>query len=285
MSFVLRAGLLTACLVLSWFPQVQAQAQTEMRSGVIALKDGRMVAIRGDFEILGDEVQFTNANGELMSLPADKVDLEKTRRVNAELRKEKAAPASASGDSLFDQVERYKREKASGKGAEVKIGEVDPVEPPPPEPQPENSLPFDQDMNVEEARQAMQEWMDQLDKRAFIFVAVFAVLILAASLVSLITQIYLIFKSFGTGPLWGLALLGCFIGPYGLTIANAIVPFASPIMASLISAFASLLYLILLFAYIMIHCHGSRLKLLVLWLSPLTLTLAGFLALTLFSLF
>jgi len=285
---------LAAALLLAWCAAAYAWGalQENARSGVVALQDGRMIAIRGDIEILGDEVQFVDGNGELMSLPLERIDMEKTRSLNARLRGEETpAGSSESDDSLFDQVQEFKRRGGDGRGEPTGTFVDDPGsesgtedEPePPPEEEPVAGDGFLTDYRMDDfdakaAYESFRQWLDQIEGRALAGVIAFLALLLISSLASFITQIYVIVRSFRDGPGWGLSLLLTFIGPSALSIAYSVFPFAPAFAVGLASLIGSLLFLLLFVLYISLHCYGMRLKLFLLWLSPVLVLILARLA-------
>jgi len=244
------------------------------RSAVLVLKDGRVIATRGEYEVMGEEVQFTFDNGELMTMPLAKIDLTETDRRNREM-KQRQNLVAPDEDDIYSQVEAYKQgwreEPISDPPA---VTQTDPPAVTPTDPQTEDWSTLFEDIG---------QFLDQVRKEdhgpAVLFTFFGLVLLfLLLFLVSLCTQIYLVFKSFGIGAGWGLTLSLFLVGKlflFPLLLFGEIEAWME-----VVALFSEFLLSLATLVFILFHCHGSRMKLLLLLYSPtITLLLLCLLAL------
>ncbi len=280
-----------------WVPLLflclQAFAQNaEHQSGLIVMKDGRVIAMRGNYEVMGQEVHFTDGKGEMMSLPLSKVDLAATDRRNEKLRAR--GPRVPAEDDLVGQVEQYKqRKKASPDSGEpppivYQNTSPDSGAKPGPDPSPPASKPRDSsganralvnppltEGELTRLWQRRDEVANRIEPSTKVLFGILFLVFLLASLISFILQIYLVFTSFGKHFLWGLALVGAFLLPFLYWPLVGLLPTGrfEGLFGSLGLALNGL-FSLLLFFYILRECVGSRLKLLFWWLAPSLVFLA-----------
>ena len=234
--------------------------QEDYQSGLLVLKSGRVVSIRGDIEVFGDEVQFTFANGELASLPLNKVDLAATKSRNEEIRRKNQVAidtANQGEPSLAEEVERWKSGQADGSvpGAEPAA--------PPGNQGIATGLPGRDDAETFSPKELadMEPWLERiyqnLQSKTYYYPMLFgAVLLVLSSLVAIILNWYLIFLGFQTGTGWGLSLLLTYLVPWLICLPGL-----------------SLIHTILLIVYVMANCYGSRAKFLFLLFLPILLSI------------
>lgn len=259
--------------------------QQEYKPGLLVFKDGRVIAMRGEYEVAGDEVHFTDGNGELMSIPLGKVDLPATDRRNQEIRTK--APPAPQEDDLVGQLEQYDRRSAkTGRGYEsLAPGDREtvpgaPTRPPQNTPSTEPWTPTPtriQDLferpvtigDIDWLGQKLKEVTNRIDGRTkTTFMILFGFLLLFC-LISALVQVYLVVVSFGNSLSWGFGLLGAFLLPTVYWVLKQFFPaeISWGILGWLGLATNLLFPLVLLF-YILLRCANSRLKLLFWWLAP-----------------
>lgn len=260
-------------LILLLLPVAPGIAQVEYQHGVLVLSDGRTLAIRGEIEVLGDEVQFTDGRGELMVLPLDRVDLDETKRRNDAIRSKSSADSPVTPDgSLFSEVTNYQlQEKKEGKKTEIVMEQVNPA---PQSKRMAPSLPAADQMDLQDIptlsivdQEQAQQWIEKLQEKisqapGFAWaLAVAGILLAIFGLMSFIVQIYLIFIATREGFLWWAPLFVCFVGPL---VLNGVGWFlgASNLIFTLGPSVLSFLSLILFPAFIIACCPGRRFRLL-----------------------
>ena len=238
-------------------------AQDEYKSGVLVLTDGRLIAIRGEYEVLGTEVQFTGAKGKLMTLPLSMVDLEATDTKNKEIDDKNKPDEFEDDGSLYSKVMKFRRESGKdGKGAQLYQNQVGDQN---------ESGPMDDPL---EQLQAQLEELNIDFEKAKLWLAIFAIVITLAYLVTFFTQIYLIYRAYGDSALWGLGLNVVFLAPIALSWLGTLDALSEPgtiLFLGFASIGTTLLSIILFPAYVFVHCFGSRLKLISFLALPLIL--------------
>ncbi len=263
------------CLLVLFFvslPLMGAQdSETDSyKSGVLVLKNGLVVAIRGDYEVIDQEVHFTDSKGRYLTLPLKQVDLAESRRRNEKQAYSRSSAGEREG-SEYDPA--LKREG----GPEIYI----PSQPFKPETLVESSqglndlFPEDmdwdwslKDLDQEEIKQKFEDFSTRIGISFVIFLG----LLLLGYLTSFFTHLYIIYTAFRDGSWWGLALLLTYLGPW-------VLGFMDISSNLLFSSGLSLFHFVLLLIYIIINCHGSKFKYLFLLLLPWVITLAYILVL------
>ncbi len=237
------------CLFLMGFFCVLAQAQSSSR--VLVLKDGRSIAIQGEYEVFGGEVQFTHSSGEFMTLGLAKVDLEETERRNEALAKGEIPDAIKEGDGVIQHS------APAGGGRFVQIGE--------PEGEEEAEEVAGQDL-ADNPR--LKEVWDQLELQGDpgqlwrqvnqdfgeLRVLIFVGTLLFSFLLALGAQIFMIIRGFRESALWGVSLL--------------VLTFLCPI---------PVLSLVVMLVFLINHCYPHRLALALMLFSPGIVAVVGFL--------
>lgn len=267
--------ILSLTLVIACFCMGLMAQEAQYESGLLVLRDGRVLAIRGDYEVYGDEVRFTDQNGKVMSLPFDKVDLNETDRRNQILREKnrKAQTEANQSEALVDQVERWQRDNPQSQDEtpkfyrETKADEV----------LANQDIPRQLAPYEDELKQVF-EWVDRrvnTTSRGFVIsMYVFLGVMVLAGLVSFITQILLLLKSYQESGWWFAAL---FIGMFGPLISLIASCFGQNLffVVSLISTIFAIVLPILLVVFIVLYCEGSRLRYFLCWLAPMVVALVG----------
>lgn len=263
---ILFLGLLTFLL---------AFAQQEYFDGVIVLKDGRVLSMRGEIEEIGDEIHFLDQRGELMVLSASMVDLEETHRRNEALRNQvkRAREQSLEDDgSLYAKVKlQQKKEDAKG-GQRVQVQTDCGAKPEVKEPtwfpsQPEKSGSQGVFADPQQLERRAREQLEPLRQLAAGYTWALWVLLglfLLAGLSNLIMTIYLYVCSFQEGAGWWIVLTLVFPVPILLNIGGCVTGFQNPWFVWV----APLLNLVGIFAFpafILFCCHGRRIRYLFLW--------------------
>ena len=268
--------LFTACLGF-------ASDESDYKSNVIILSDGRLIAIRGEMEVIGDEVQFMYANGELMTLPLTKIDLEATRAKQAELSEKAAKEASKplpQNQTLYDEIKSYQEEKQAESSTQ------EPEKPPRVFEKKEKrrklldikSTPLDS-LDQEELQRKAEELtriFENADTKVKWTLGIIGILLAFSVLVSLITRIGLIWSARHVSGFWVFILLTTTLAPFIFNLLGWAIPQAS-VFTMLLGLFIAALQLldpILFLIYILIHCQGKRLLLLFLFFSPIFFIIA-----------
>lgn len=263
--------------------------ESDYQSNLLVLTDGRIVAIRGEMEIIGDEVQFMYADGQLMTLPLSKIDLEKTRAKQEELTKkakEQRDIAVQGEKTVYDEIRQYQAKERKNspnnqppaeskrsfekKEKQKRILQID-------------SNPI-KDLDRQQLEDKAQEFLNQMENVGssvkwtllglLILIAVFALL-------SFVTRIYLIFHAKHVSGLWMFAMLLATFAPFCFGLLSPILPTESVFLIFLsffivaVQIAEPFIYCI----YILIHCVGKRLLLLFLYLSPIFFAIAFVVAL------
>ena len=244
--------------------------QPDYQHGLIILDDGRMVSMRGEYEIIGEEVHFMDGRGELMVLPLDRVDIQATDQRNKEIREKAKGDGIVDDGSLYSKVEKYKKQK--GQKKELTNEDLRPkVEIQPPQEVQEETGYLDKLNEIGSINPEMvEEWTQKIESKMqatpylLTIVIVAAILMLILGLTTLITQIYLIVISFREGFIWWFSLLATFAGPFILNVFGAIMG-ASNLLYTLIPQVLQFLSLIAFPAFIIVCCPGRRFKLLMFW--------------------
>ena len=243
-----------------WIAPLHFVQESQVKSGVLVLVDGRMLAIRGELEVFGEEVHFTNAEGQLMALPLAKVDMKATQRKNELL---KNGLDDAARRELLDEepVKKTKRKKPeiwipddSGKLKQVEDAVKRPEEKPV---QKTPSLEFG---NYQEFSQEIKNHLTpQMIWISLVFVGLLAI----TGLIGFGTQIYLVINSFSVGARWGLSLAFTMLSPLTAPFVALFFPFGlgknPQFMIAMIYIFP-LIFNFLLFLYVLMYKYGSRLK-------------------------
>ena len=262
-----------ACLVLFvCLPVSAAFAQdSAYEAAVIVLNDGRVIGTNGDYEIYGDEVRFTDHQGRTMSLSLKRVNLEESDRQTKELRQKnrKALESGDGEDDLVSQVEAWQRNrpKSDEQADEPKFyRETQADEVLEQQEIPEELKPYEDEIL------AALKWLEQrvnINSQPLRITGIFfGVLLILASLISFITQIVLLFKSFDLSKVWFFFL---FVGMFGPLLGFFLACLGSELFmaVSIITNLISLIYPILVLVFILLHCEGSRIRYLFFWLLPL----------------
>jgi len=224
-------------------------AQNDSR--VLVLKDGRSIAIRGDYEVFGNEVQFTHSNGDYMAIGLSKVDLDATDKRNEILARGEVPQEIKKGDGVVE------RKAPTGGGRFTNIGEPEPGETAQPETISGDQIaehPVVQDVweKLELEGDPGQMWRDVNQEYGETKVLVFAGTFLFCLFLALLVQFYLIFRGFQEGMGWGISL-------FLLTFC-----FPIPIISFAVMTF-----------FIIHHCFPYRLALTLLLFSPFLVAFAG----------
>jgi len=271
------------CLILFAACFGYATDESDYKSNVIILNDGRMIAIRGEMEVIEDEVQFMYATGELMILPLSKIDLDATKAKQAELA-EKAAKEAAKplpqDQTLYDEIKTYQEER------QAKANAGEPEKPKRVFEKKEKkrkildiqSSPLDT-LDQEELQRKAEELtrvFENANDNAKWTLGIIGILLAISLLVSLITRIGLIWSARHVSGFWLAALLITTLAPILYNTIGLAIPTESVFMVLLGLFFAGLQLLdpILYFIYILIHCRGKRLLLLFLFFSPIIFIIA-----------
>ncbi|PIE89821.1 MAG: hypothetical protein CR997_09090 [Acidobacteria bacterium] len=249
-------------------------AQTEYQSGVLILHDGRIIAMRGDYEQMGDEVQFLDDRGERMVIPARLVNFKKTDEQNRKIREKAKDPHAIEDDgTLYAKVMRDKEKSDLEKKRTIEYKPTEntssgtkkePVIEIPDLPTGNWSA------SPEEVEQQFHEVWNKLQTTLSLPPAVWVgliVLFAILGLVALITEIYLIYNGFQDSLGWGLVLLFFFLGNFFAPIIMSLLPVS--VGNGLISALIMLVFtlgrfLSVLFYIIVAYC-GSKKTVFFLW--------------------
>lgn len=224
-------------------------AQNDSR--VLVLKDGRSVAIRGDYEVFGNEVQFTHSNGDFMAIALSKVDLDATDRRNEVLARGEIPQENKDGESVVE------RKAPTGGGRFTNIGEPEPGEEAQPETIPGERIadhPIIQDVwkKLKLESDPDQIWREVNREHGETMILVFVGTCLFSVFLALLAHFYLIFRAFQEGLGWGITLLI-------LTFC-----FPIPILSFVITAY-----------FIMNYCFPYRLALILLIIFPYLMCFVG----------
>ncbi|PIE03199.1 MAG: hypothetical protein CSA81_03450 [Acidobacteria bacterium] len=249
-------------------------AQTEYQSGVLILHDGRIIAMRGDYEQMGDEVQFLDDRGERMVIPARLVNFKKTDEQNRKIREKAKDPHAIEDDgTLYAKVMRDKEKSDLEKKRTIEYKPTEntssgtkkePVIEIPDLPTGNWST------SPEEVEQQFHEVWNKLQTTLPLPPAVWVgliVLFAILGLVALITEIYLIYNGFQDSLGWGLVLLFFFLGNFFAPIIMSLLPVSAGnglISALIMLVFALGRFLSVLFYIIVAYC-GSKKMVFFLW--------------------
>jgi len=247
-------------------------AQVDYQHGILILADGRSVAIRGEIEVLGDEVQFTDGLGELMVLPLDRVDLVETKRRNEEIRSKSSSATPVTPDgSLYSEVTNFQlQEKKDGKKREIIIEKADKApqssrkhyDSSQPTVSQLNDIPTLAFLNQEQVEELVRQFEEKMNKtpNLDLILKVAGLFLLIFVLMSLFSQIYMIIISFREGFFWWFSLMACFLGPIILNVSGWFLG-ATNLVFTMGPSILSLLGLIMFPAFIIMCCEGRRLRL------------------------
>jgi len=262
----------TLCMLTLVWSSLSLAQTPDYQHGLIVLNDGRVVSMRGDWEVIGDEVHFMDGRGELVVLPVDKVDLDATEKRNQEIRSKSKGDGVVNDGSLYSKVEKYKRSQKK-KGIELTNENMTPkVEMEPVENQPKADTGIQGQIErfgnldaeqVEQWSRKIQEKLETTPQLGAVLIG-FALLMLVFGLMTLITQIYLIVISFREGFFWWFSLLATFAGPFFLNLMGVFLG-SSNFIYSYAPQVLQLLGFIAFPAFIISCCPGRRFKLLMLW--------------------
>lgn len=281
----LSALLLLATLELAWAQPTK----------LLALTNGRVVEIRGDYVIKGDKVEFTNLDGNLIFVPLAKVDLETTQRyemIGAQTRARQRA--GRTGNSLAEQVEQYKDQMGNqGDGSNQKplvyTGEKQP------DGGDNSEIPIGtgfEESGANNLEQLAPNWLgatkkeqvtrftEKIEQRFRGGGLILGWLLVGAltGLLSMLTWIYLMFSSYIRAVGWGLSLTLSFASYMGM----AFVADPNSLAHGIAQLAMFLLHNFLVVVLVTTHYFGQRAMILALWLSPilwLITTVVGFLLL------
>lgn len=271
-------------LLLCFAGMVVANDESDYKNNVLILKDGRTIAIRGDMEVIGDEVQFMYADGKLMTLPLGKVDLDATREKQAELAEKAAKEAKkvrAGGDDTYDRIREYQTQNPPKDSQNN-------TQPPPPrvfekkETQ-RKILDFDsstlETLDQEKVQRYTEQVLDHFKTlssgKKWLGGSLLGLLILF-SLISFGLRLYLIWISRHQSMLWAFFLAAATFAPIGYSFFASVIPDES-VLTMLVGLFFASLQLIEPFLYatfVLIHCIGKRLLFLFLLFSPILIVIA-----------
>ncbi|QTD52420.1 TIGR04086 family membrane protein [Sulfidibacter corallicola] len=287
-------GLSLLCFGLCWSPAAawQDQGPTINSSGVLVMKDGRMIAIRGEYEVLDQEVHFTHGSGELMVLPLSKVDLKATETRNRQI-----AEGTLSQDESLTNRKGFKKVKGRPNanpeqsvyvkvsGSEEESAQVEEAQNPF-----ENQEFLEQFKDAEWARWLMDNLRDPDDMPSWTAPVFWGLLVLLAlsSFVSFFFQLFLMFRAFQESGLWGFGLIVSFMTQIAVSLGGMMAFGGTGHQGMMWAGIAiGWIYNILVFLYILLNCSGSRLKYLFLWLSPVIgmVLLYAFVLLVMFKVF
>jgi len=238
--------------------------EADYQHGIIVLNDGRVIAMRGEIEFIGEEARFLDGRGELVTLPANIIDLDETNKRNKAIRDKSDTGDVVNDGSLYSQVERYKQTQNKREFSQTDI---------------ETSSKETQNQAQQPPRFDWSDWqqfeqLDTLVERFQTIIAskpwlpptmiVFAILLALFGLVSLVVHLYLIFIAYRDSALWGLFLTSTFFGPSIIIGAGFIFGASNPLYQWLPSIL-NLLNIISFPLFIVICLPGRRLRFLFLW--------------------
>lgn len=261
--------------------------ESEYKSSVIILKDGRMVSIRGDYEIIGDEVQFMYANGDLSALPLAKVDLEATEKRKAAIEKkilENETKAKAPKKTVYDEIRDFQKDQEGKPSKDSPAGDGNASAEEPKKRVFEKKVTqkrtfnFDanplQNLEQEDVERKAEEIMDTFEQSNGLTKGVLLtllILLIVSGLASLIIRAYLIWTSRETSGFWAVALLLTTTAPFIYRTFGSAIPDESVLKVFLGIGLTVLQLLepIIYAIYIIVYCAGRRLLYLFLYFSPL----------------
>ena len=240
----------------------QVQDGAEYKSGVLVLKTGQAIAIRGDYELTETEVHFTDSHGRYVTLPLSKVNINESNRRNMVSERSGRVEGPRNQIGAVTKVKRPRDDPA-------------PTETPPAstphQPNSADGLPALDDWRTLETLSdpmaAKELIQNGLTNAGPFLLAVFMALALSL-LISFVTHIYILIVAYRDGSFWGLTLTLTYLSTWGSGLLNYIMGDSLPWFLTLS---IQLLHYGLVFLFIMAQCHGSRLKYLLLWLSPVIL--------------
>jgi len=249
-------------------PCVSAQAE-DYQSGVLVLNDGRILAMRGSYEVLGDEVQFLDDRGERVSLPLKLVDLEKTDEQNRLIRERSVDKTKIVDDgSLYSKImrDKAKREReAKNKPINVNSDNLNQTQDAPQQQATQTrSLPNLSAQEVKgQVESIFRDLRDKLPVSTTVLIALAAIIAVLA-LVSLITEIYILFTSYQDSSAWGLVISIFFLASFVFPILGPFVIDSSVLVLGLNSLIGLGRFLSVLL-YIILVFPGNRLRIFLFW--------------------
>ena len=264
-----------------------AQAD-EYQSGVIILTDGRIIAMRGDYEHVGDEIHFLDDRGERVALQARLVDIETTDEQNRLIREKSKDPHSIKDDgSLYSKIKRDQERKASGlqdpKNKKRNLTQED-IPAQQGKKKPVFSMPQSNNdginLDPQRARQMAETYFNELKDKlpisSNVLVALLAILVFLGFL-SFITEIYILFTSYYDSLMWGLTITFFTVGSFFIPFLAAVLLGASgsPLLSLIINAAFFLGRIITIVSYIVVIFTGNRLRLFLFWSASFWFALAA----------
>ncbi|MDJ0840623.1 MAG: hypothetical protein QNK37_29200 [Acidobacteriota bacterium] len=230
---------------------------------ILALKDGQYVHSKGSYAIYGDTIQIVTSSGDLVDLPLEKVDMEKTKELNPGFR-----------DTREDPNIRAKRPKKNRTGGNS-VGELLFPE-----------LPEDAPPELRETVEKIDDLLQTVNKApqwlAWVFIG-FWLMCLLCSLVSLVTNLVLIFQAFRMDVFWGLGLSFGFFSPLLSVIVSISVSALGMTDLSAVIIWAqlavSLIYFIMINMYVIKNIYERRILVLLALNSPILCQIGMFVAL------
>jgi len=254
--------------------------EEKYQSGVIILKDGRIIAMRGDYEINGNDVQFLDDRGERVYLSASKVDFQKTDRQNTIIRERSKDKHTIIDDgSLYSKIMRGKEDEAARQrkaGAPEKQNNLKS----PTKKNHQNGVihhipKYEQRPSLKPGQyvEAMEDVVEDLRNMAPVSGGVFLTLLAIFALlgiISLITEIYLMIISYHDSVMWGLAITFFSLGSVFIPVLFLFFFGASnPMLAALINFGLALGRVVTLILYIILVFPGHRMRVFLFWSAPL----------------
>jgi hypothetical protein len=192
-------------------PLAAQVSDTRTPTKVIVLKDGRLIGIQGDFEIIETEVFFTDSSGRYLSLPLNRVDLDKTRERNEALARGEpitqggSQPAQTRKPTIIIPPEQIERSMEAQEQSDDRAFN-----------QAEDW--FGQDVpQAEDIDRIVEDLISEVGEPLLL---VLLVGLAITALISLVVSIYLIVEGFHEGMLWGMSLLLTFLclGPLNVVL-------------------------------------------------------------------
>lgn len=208
---------------------------------VLVLKDGRIVSVKEGYEIFDTEVHFIYGDTPSV-LPLSKIDLEETRRRNKAL--------AEGGIDAYQALDGKKGPKIDE--MKVYVGKQN-----------------DGISSMSDKQSELEEALTALAEKYGLWLVIAYLSIGFAGLISFFVNIYIIFKAFQEGAMWGIAMLLFFLFAPVISVFAMVLLAGIPVVGPVIGLLFQFAYPIFVFIFMFSRYEGRRALVLFLWALPL----------------